>query len=119
MRAFIRHFIHPSFQSRWMHCLQESPGKAAAHLHRFDKDHDPHYCCEMNGPDTFPRSLQAAYGSERGIYFDGGSPPCRMTAAEAATTAAEQCRDALLSLTQGKRALFFHHSGTTWRCEQS
>src|SRR5438876_5964192 len=118
LRAFIRQFIRPVAQSRWTHCLLESPEKAAGHLHRFDTDQDPRYCCEMKGPDTFPLSLEAVYGPERGIYFDGECPPCQMTVAEAATMATEQYRDALLSLTPGKRAVFFHHAGITWKCEQ-
>jgi hypothetical protein len=118
LRAFIRQFITPAAQNRWAHCLLESSEKAAGHLHRFERDLDPRYCREMKGPDAFPLSLEAVYGSERGVYFDGKRPPCQMTAAEAATMATEESRDALLSLSPGRRVLFFHHEGTAWKCER-
>jgi hypothetical protein len=118
LRAFIRQFIVPVAQSRRAHCLLESPEKAAGHLHRFERDLDPRYCREMKGPDAFPLSLEAVYGTERGVYFDGERLPCQITAAEAATIATEQGGDALLSLIPGRRVLFFHHGGTAWKCEQ-
>lgn len=119
LRAFIREFIRPTAQSRRTHCLLDSPEKAAEHMHRFEHDQEPRSCNPMKGAEAFPCSLEQAYGNERGLYFDGERPPCRMTAAEAATMATEQSRDALLSLTPGKRVLFFHPDGIAWKCEQT
>src|SRR5260370_29339939 len=78
LRAFIRRFIVPAAQSRWAHCLLASPEKAMGHLHRFDRDQNPCCCCEMKGPDSFPLSLGAVCGSERGGYFAGKRAPCQM-----------------------------------------
>ena len=117
LRAFIRQFIGAASQARWTHCLLENPERAAGHLHRFDRDQNPRCCHEIEGAGSFPLSLEAVYGSERGVYFDGEHPPCKMTAAEAASIATEGSRDALLSLLPGRRVLFFHHGGTVWKCE--
>lgn len=118
LRDFITRFIRRDRQSRWTHCLLENPAKAAGHLHRFAADNEVCYCIELQGAGSFPESLGKVYGSERGLYFDGVEPACKVTAAEAATKATEQFRDALLSFGPGKQALFFHHEGSAWRCER-
>ena len=97
--------------------MLESPGKAAGHLHCFDRDQYS-CCCQIKGPDAFPLVLEAVFGPERGLYFDGRRSPCWMTAAEAATIATEEGNDALLSLAPGRRVLFFHHQGGVWKCER-
>lgn len=117
VRAFIASFIKLERRSRWAHCVLASREKASGHLHRFGHDHEGGRCAELEGADGFPLALEDRYGSERGLYFDGVLPPCRMTAAEAATKTTEEGSDALLSFVAGSRALFFHHEGRVWRCE--
>jgi hypothetical protein len=117
LHGFIAQFIEPGRRDRWTHCLLDSPEKASGHLHRFSADQEACCCTELKGAESFPKSLEATFGMERGLYFDGLTIPCKMTAAEAATMAAENFRDVLLSLVPGKRVLFFDHGGAVWRCE--
>jgi hypothetical protein len=117
LRGFIGRFIAPDRQARWTHCLLDSPGKASGHLHRFGSDLEARHCTELRGSDNFPQALATTFGSERGVYFDGTAAPCKMTAAEAATLATEHFRDVLISFVPGKKALFFDHDGSVWRCE--
>jgi hypothetical protein len=118
LRAFIAAFVRPHARSRWIHCLLEEPEKARGHLYRFALDQESCYCTELKGADGFPAALASVYGSERGLYVDGRTPPCTMTAAEAATMATENGCDAVISFVPGRRALFFDHEGTAWRCER-
>jgi hypothetical protein len=118
LRGFIDRFIAPHARVRWTHCLLERPEKAREKMHRFEWDHDPRCCVELKGAASFPEFLIAQFGPAVGLYFDGDGDPCKLTAAEAATRAAEECSDALWSLSPGKQALFFHHSGHAWQCER-
>jgi hypothetical protein len=118
LRGFIERFVASGRRARWTHCLLDSPDKACEHLHRFGTDQEARHCTELSGADCFPRSLEAALGQERGIYFDGITAPCKVTAAEAATMATEHFRDALLSYVPGRRVLFFDHEGAVWLCER-
>jgi hypothetical protein len=118
LRDFIEQFIVYGRQARWTHCLLDSPEKAAEHLHRFGTDQEARHCAVLKGANSFPQALAITFGLERGLYFDGIAAPCKMTAAEAATMAAEHFRDALLSFVPGKKVLFFDHDGSVWLCER-
>lgn len=117
LRAFVAAFICRDRRDRWLHALVEKPGKATDLLHRFAFDCDDRYFLRLHGAEAFPQALTALYGQERGVYFGGMEPPCRMTAAEAATVASAGT-DLLLSFEPGRRALFFDHDGSAWRCDR-
>ena len=118
LSAFVARFIQQPRQSRWRHSLLERPKKASRHLSRVETDLAEGECVELQGAASFPGSLTDRYGSVPGVYFDGTRVPCKMTAAEAATIATEEFRDAILSLVPGERALVFHHEGRCWACER-
>jgi hypothetical protein len=117
LQGFIAQFIEPRRRARWTYCLLDSPEKASGHLHRFGADQEARCCTELKGAERFPQSLEATFGLERGLYFDGITAPCKMTAAEAATMAAENFRDVLVSFVPGEKVLFFDHDRAVWRCE--
>jgi hypothetical protein len=117
LQGFIAQFIEPGRRARWTHCLIDRPEKASSHLHRFGADQAARCCTELKGAESFPQFLEATFGLERGLYFDGITAPCKMTAAEAATMAAENFRDVLVSFVPGKKVLFFDHDRAVWRCE--
>ncbi|MFN2407124.1 MAG: hypothetical protein ABR594_13805 [Pyrinomonadaceae bacterium] len=118
LRAFAESFIKKAFVDRWLHITLEKPKKAEEELRKFENHLDARYCTMLHGADSFPVSLAEAYGSKRGVYFDGSEPACRMTAPEASSLATERNADALFSLTPGKLALFFFHEGYAWKCER-
>lgn len=117
LRAFVKSFIIEPRRDRCIHIFIESLQKAVRELHQIDRWLDLEVSRKLEGSASFPRSLQNALGSARGVYFDGSSPCHLLTPAEAATLATEHSSDAILSLVPGKRALVFHHEGHVYLCE--
>jgi hypothetical protein len=116
LRAFVNSFIIKPRRDRCIHIFIESSEKARRELHQIDRWLDPKVSRELEGSARFPRPLQKALGSARGVYFDGSCPSHLLTPAEAATLATD--RDAILSIVPGKRALVFHHEGSVYLCER-
>ncbi len=79
---------------------------------------DERFFRTLKGSESFPDSLFESFGNKLGIYFDGVEPACKITASEASSLAAERDLDTLFSITPGKLALFFYHSGDTLLCER-
>lgn len=134
LRGFIEGFIAEGAQGRWLEFLVEKRSswfplearrknmkvyrKMDALLSMFGVDVQEEYVHMIQEPATFPLSLARVYGTTLGVYFDPHTPPCKMTAAEAATKATEDFTNAILSFAPGKKALSFHHEGGAWSCER-
>ena len=133
LRAFISTFVLPQAQPRWQEFLiskranwsdiprsprnAEIVRKAAAVLRTF-----PNYqrhCVLVGGSDRSEDHYGATFRTSSGVYFELGTPPCRITALEAETRFSTEGSSALLSFEPGKKALFFCHDGGIWKCEKS
>ena len=115
--AFVSSFIVGPRRDRCLHIFVECPDKAAREFHQIDRWLDRRWARELKGAG-FPRALQKAFESVRGVYFDGSSTSVLLTAAQAATVATQDSSDAILSLVAGRRALVFHHEGAVYLCER-
>ena len=118
LRAFVNSFVVRPRRDRCLHIFVECPEKAAREFHQIDSWLDRRWARELKGAASFPRALQQAFESVRGVYFDGSSPSVLLTAAQAATVATQDSSDAILSLVAGGRALVFHHEGAVYLCER-
>lgn len=106
-KAFMdRNHIH-----RWIHITQEKPEKASDELGKLLWGIDTKFQHVVSGSSAFPDSLERRFGVTRGVYFDGMEEPCKVTAMEASTLAAERSYDALFSIIPGESAIFFFHHG--------
>ena len=120
LRAFVRSFVQPNRQQRWLHILVQKPSKAEDRMYRLVQDLDDRYCTELKGADNFPLAVAKRIGTKPGAYFDRSGECNKMTAAGAATLASESSMDALLSLIPGKLALYWHHDlGGPWLCKRT
>lgn len=117
LRAFVASFVAPLHRSRCLHILIDAPHKARYELHKLEHWLAPQRCRKLAGSAGFPRPLHDRFGTSRGVYFDEEAECCMVTAAEAATLAA-QWLDAIFSLVAGELALFFHHDDGVYLCEK-
>ncbi|MBL8122611.1 MAG: hypothetical protein JNJ39_00765 [Blastocatellia bacterium] len=111
LSEFGKAFIDRSHRDRWFHVTQEKPEKASDELGRLLWGVNEKYRRPMDGSSAFPNSLERRFGKKRGVYFDGIDDPCKVSAVEASTLAAERGNDALFSIDPGKLAIFFFHHG--------
>ncbi len=111
LTEFGKAFIDRNHIDRWVHVTRERPEKASSELGKLLWGVDEKYQQRLGGSSAFPDSLERRFGGQRGVYFDGIDEPCKVTAVEASTLAAERSNDALFSLTAGKLAIFFFHHG--------
>jgi hypothetical protein len=118
LRAFGKAFIQSNQLERWNHITLEKPEKAKNELSKLASYFDERFFRTLKGSESFPDSLFESFGNKLGIYFDGVEPACKITASEASSLAAERDLDTLFSITPGKLALFFYHSGDTLLCER-
>ena len=132
LRAFIAAFILPRAQARWLEFLidrrQEwdvsprSPHdakvrwKAGKVMRQFAAD--KRYCLRISNAQSKEAYYDSAFGKAPGVYFEMGTPPCKLTANQAFQKFVMEDDTALLSFQAGKKALFFLHSGGAWRCEK-
>ncbi len=79
---------------------------------------DEKYCLRVPNSLRTATYYEATYGRATGVYFELGTPPCKMTAAEADAKFSWEDESALLSFQAGKKALFFCHDGGVWKCEK-
>lgn len=116
LRALGKAFLEQSYLQRWLHLTIEKPEKGEREgLQKFEQHLDRSFCSRIEGADIFPDSLTERFGSKLGVYFDLRSPPCLMTAAEAASHVGFE---AILSLEPGRLAIFFTHNRYAWVCER-
>lgn len=132
LRGFIASFVPAEAQERWLNYLidkrplwfaEDKAPRNIRVLHKVDSllNHFPGDSASLRpleGAEGFPASLAVLFGDRRGVYFDMGTAPCTLTAAEAATNATEQYQDALLLFDGGRLALFFSHEGGCWLCKR-
>ena len=118
LRAFVNSFIVRPRRDRCRHMFVECPEKATREFHQIDSWLDRRWARELKCAASFPRALQKAFESVRGVYFDGSSPSVFLTAAQAATVATQNSSDAILSLVAGRCALVFHHEGGVHLCQR-
>ena len=132
LRAFVAAFVLPNAQARWLEFLIErrpdwdtksrSPNgikmlwKAEEVLRRFAAD--ARYCVHVPNAQRTSPYFEAVFGAAPGVYFELGTPPCKMTAVQADRKFAKDDESALLSFQAGKRALFFCHDAGVWKCEK-
>ena len=119
LAEFGKAFIDRNHVDRWLHVTQEKPEKASDELGKLMWRVNEKYRQRLDGSSGFPNSLERRFGSKRGVYFDGIDEPCKVTAVEASTLAAERSYDALFSITPGKSAIFFFHHGDVVLFEKS
>ena len=133
LRAFIAAFILPRAQPRWVEFLidrrdewdttprgpksRKVRSKATDVLRGFAAD--VRYCVPVPNARRTAACYEATFGKAHGVYFELGSPPCRLTAVAADEKFSWEDKSALLSFEAGKKALFFCHDGGVWKCERA
>lgn len=120
LRAFIDTFVERRRRERARHILLEAPHKAKRDLYKLI-DHwlRDDLVSELTGPSPFPSALERRFGTLRGVYIDARLGCSRLTAPEAATTAALESVDAIFCFDRGRKALLFHHHGWVFLCESN
>jgi len=132
LRAFIKAFVEPSVQPRWLEFLIDrrsewkgTPRSASEvkKLWKADKvmrmfAAQRQYCVRIPNPERTEACYSAMFGKSVGVYFGMHSPPFRITAWDADRRFSWEVESAILSFKAGKLALFFCHDGGVWRCER-
>lgn len=111
LEAFGLSFVSKRLRDRWDYVTKERPDKAKNELAKIASEIDKGSQTLLSGSEGFPEALHRRFGNLNGIYFDGVEEPCKISAAEAASLAAERDSDALFSVSPGKSAIFFYHGG--------
>ena len=68
---------------------------------------DERYCIRVPHAQRTQADDEATFGRALGVYFETGTPACKLTAFEADRKFSWEDESAMLSFEAGKKALFF------------
>lgn len=130
LRSFIRTFVLPHMQPRWIQFLIEN-------RNRWNKDQSgpdsrkalrkadevlrsfPLHCrsCkQLRNADKVSETGPMNFSKHHWVYFELRTPPCKVTVVEAEARFVLRADSAILSIREGEFAVIFCHDGGIWHC---